>query len=217
MKLLLSQKNELYKIIEDTQSLSPNQFSIIEPKNDREGDISILLKNTDFVFKIFEDKRYHKSFFLNFIPGIDVYKEITGNVGWDEIIQNFYFWLENIVRELQEPDYWERFEHELSVANINSNINNSKFSIKEYEDLQRKIDLISQNIETIPLIAEQLSDIKKELNRLTELAKDLGKYDWFNLFVGSIISIAIQLSISKENVSLLWDIIKSAFNNLFLK
>lgn len=217
MRLLLSQKNEFYKIIEGIQFLSPIQFSFIEPTNAEGGSISISLKDTEFIFSIYEDLHYVKSYFLNYIPGVDVYKETTASLSWDDILDNFYIWLENINRELKEPNYWAQFEYQLAAANIHSNINNSKFTVREYEELKMKVDNLSHNIESIPLPTEQLSDIKEELKRLIVLAKDYGKYDWLNLFVGSMISIFIQLSVTKENVVLLWEVIKSAFVNYFLK
>lgn len=217
MKLLLSQKNELFKIIEASEFLTPGQFSFTEHQNDGVDSPSIKLKNSDYNFSIFEDKNYVKSFFVNYVPGTDTYKEISGRIGWNEIIYHFLQWIVNVSRELNEPNHWARLEQEISTINFSTNFNNSKFTVREYEEIKSKVELLSQNLNSIPLLVEQQIEIRQELERLTELAKDLGKYDWLNLFVGTIISIIIQLSVTKENASMLWTLIKKTFNMYFLK
>jgi hypothetical protein len=217
MKLLLSQKNELFKIIEESECLTPGQFNLTETQTDRGGFASIGLKESDYFFRIFEDKNYHKSFVVNYVPGLDTYKEVSGSIGWEGIVNHFYEWIDNVSRELNEPNYWEKFEQEISSINFSSNRDNSKFTIREYEELKSKTVLISQNLSSIPLLVHQQAEIRNELERLVELAKDLGKFDWLNLFIGTMISIFIQLNVTKENAALLWDLIESTFSSYFLK
>ncbi|MCG6191504.1 hypothetical protein [Maribellus maritimus] len=217
MKLLLSQKNELFKFIENRESLTPGQFTINEPQPSSSEDTSIRLKDSDYYFAIFEDSEYVKSYFVNYVPGLDSYLEISSRIGWNEITEHFRKWLDNLTRELKEPNYWERLGREISAINFSNKFDNSKFSAREYEELKSKVEYLSQNLNSIPLLVQQQNEIKEELRRLTELAKDLGKFDWMNLFIGTIISVVIQLSITKENVEILWNLIKSTFNNYFLK
>ena len=61
------------------------------------------------------------------------------------------------------------------------------------------------------------NEIKNQLERLTLLAVDLGKFDWKNLFVGTIMSIIIQLGVNKENANLIWLAIKQMFYEYFIK
>ncbi|NEM98632.1 hypothetical protein [Pontibacter burrus] len=217
MKLLLSQKNELFNIIEESENLTPAQFNLSEPSTDSNGFSSISLKESEYYFNIFKDQNYHKSFVVNYVPGSDTYLEASGRIGWDSIVTHFYDWIENLTRELNEPNSWERLEKEISSINFSSKKDNSKFTIREYEELKAKTILLSQNLSTIPLLVQQHTEIKIELERLTEFAKDLGKYDWQNLFIGTVISIIIQLNVTKENATLLWDLIKNTFNSYFLK
>jgi hypothetical protein len=217
MRLLLSQKNQLFKIIEDSKFLSPGQFSLTEPRHGDDNSFSIKLKNSDYIFTILENIRYVKSFYVNYIPGIDVYMEISGDLNWGGIVEQFCRWIDNVSRELNEPNHWARLEHEVSNIDFSTNFDNSKFSVRDYEELKSKIEVISQNISSIPLLLDQQREIRLELERLTELAKDLGKVDWLNLFIGTIISIIIQLSVTKENAAMLWTLIKTTFNIYFLK
>ncbi|MFB9862675.1 hypothetical protein [Rufibacter immobilis] len=217
MKLLLSQKNELFKIIEESESLTPGQFDLLEPSKDSSGFISVNFKKSSYYFKIFEDQHYHKSFIVNYVPGLDTYIEASGKIGWSDIVNHFYDWIENLIRELNEPNRWERLEREISSINFSTSGDNSKFTIREYEELKARTVLISQNLSSIPLLVEQQTEIKKEIERLTELAKDLGKFDWLNLLIGTMVSIIVQLNVTKENASLLWNLIKITFSNFILK
>jgi hypothetical protein len=71
-------------------------------------------------------------------------------------------------------------------------------------------------IKTIPLLTVQETAIANQLDHLMELAKELNKFDWKSLFIGTISSIIIQLGVTKENAHELWSLIKKVFNNFFL-
>lgn len=216
MRLLLSQKNELFKIIEDSGFLTPAQFYLSEPQNNDKRSVSINFKNSEYIFNIFEDRNYVKAVYVNYIPGKDAYKEISSFIAWSEIVNHFQQWINNVSSELNEPNYWDSLEQEISTINFSNNFKKSKFTEREFEELKSKVELLSQNINSIPFLVEQNKEIKRELERLTELAKDLGKVDWLNLFVGTIINIIIQLSVSKENSEMLWILIKKVFSTYLI-
>jgi hypothetical protein len=83
-------------------------------------------------------------------------------------------------------------------------------------ELSSKIDQIKTSLDTIPLLEEQQIAIINQLNHLTELAKELNKFDWKNLFIGTIVSIILQLYVTRENAARLWNLIKTVFSNFFL-
>lgn len=218
MKLLLSHKNELFKIIEECEFQTPGQFILTESSDDDNRGVTINLKNSDYTFSILNNNNdYHSPFIANYVPGLGTYREISGGTSWDGIIHQFYEWLENVSRELKEPNYWERLKLEISSINFSTNLNNSKFSIKEYNELKHNVETLSHKLSSIPLLAQQQIEIRSELDRLILLATDLGKFDWFSLFIGTIISIIIQLNVTKDNAELLWSLIKYTFNIYALK
>lgn len=67
------------------------------------------------------------------------------------------------------------------------------------------------------MFENQQREIIIGLERLTELAKELNKFDWKNLFIGTIISITIQLNVTPDNATLLWELIQNVFSNYFLQ
>lgn len=217
MKLLTSQKNTLYQIINYSDVLSPNQFEIIESKENDEYNTKITYKNSDFKFIFQEDKGYYSTFYVNYSPGVDKYFENTSHINWNQAVMHFSSWIESIENEVTSPDLWSQFQTSISNIDISSNFDNARFSAKEYIDLELKIkSLINRLPETNISINDQQVIIEK-LDHLIILSQELGKYDWKNLFIGTILSILIQLNVTTENANILWSIIKEVFSNYFLK
>jgi len=104
------------------------------------------------------------------------------------------------------------------VNSIKLNLNNEadKFSALEFEDLKIKVSAIKQGLNNIDLLSDQISVINEKLDHLTELAVNMNKFDWKSQFIGTIISIIIQLEVTQENAKSLWALIKQVFNNYFL-
>jgi len=216
MKLLNSQKDQIYNYITAKHYFSPNQFKLDEI--DQMGRIITSLKfiNSKYYFNFIEDTDY-VGFYLNYSPGQERVIEATPNVNWKIGFDHFITWLTNLERELKSPNLWERFQIELSGVQLISNFDTSKFTVSEYEKLAKKLNIISEKISSIPLLANQQSEIIISLQRLAESAKELNRFDWKNLFIGTIISIVIQLNVTPENAAILWNLIKDVFNDYFLQ
>lgn len=207
MKLLISQKDSLFKIIENSEHFSPNQFEIFERKNGGIHDSRIKFKNSNYYFLFCNDRDY-SGFFLNYSPGEEKFLEITSNLNFNHAIAHFIKWLINLNREITSPNLWTKFESQISEIALNFGFDNSKFTFSEYQDLNSKINLMITNLSTIKFETdEQLKGIQINLEHLLTLAENLGKFDWKNLFVGTMISIIIQLEVNKE---------KGIFYNYFL-
>ncbi|WP_157489764.1 hypothetical protein [Flavobacterium sp. CF136] len=216
MKLLTSQKDHIYKYITAGGNFSPHQFKLIE--TDEMGRYSTSLKfiNSPYYFNFNEDTDY-VGFYVNYSPGQERIVEATNNVNWKIGFDHFITWLSNLKRELESPNLWERFQNEISGLQLITDFDNSKFTFSEYEELTEKLKIISQRISSIPLFENQQREIIISLERLTELAKELNKFDWKNLFIGTIISIIIQLNVTPDNATILWELIQNVFSNYFLQ
>ena len=177
MKLLISQKNQLFSLIETEIFFNPNQFNISEHQSEEKWITTIGFKNSEYYFKFFDHPEYYNSCYVNYCPAENKFLEGTGNISFEEGKLHFTKWLHCLHNEVSEPNLWGNFTK--SVENFNSLIytNNSKFSAKEYVDLQNKMEILLTKISSLPLVIEQQNEIKQELNRITELALDLGKFD----------------------------------------
>lgn len=218
MKLLVSQKDELYEMI-DTFGFSPTMFEFSElPSQVSAGQKTTLLnlKNSDFYYSFETAYQTEIGHYSIYSPGSGSIRETQNPGNWDWQKQYFRQWLVYLAREINAPNKWERLSKEISNLGINITDDESKFTAYEFEDLKKRMINLKESIHSIGLDPEQLNTIQTKLDHLLDLAKAMNKFDWKALFIGAIISIIIQLSLSPEVGKLLWNIIKQVFNNFIL-
>lgn len=211
MILLQSQKNSLFEIIENNDFFSHKQFDLIENDLTR-----IEYKDNRSFYFVFFNNNYINSLVANYSPGDEQVLDTTSDISFNDGLIYFRDWLHYLQREVSAPNLWKKFKTEISTIEFINNFNNQKFSFSEYTEIVNKIELLKNNLSSIPLILNQQDEILLRLDHLNETAKDLGKFDWINLFVGTIVSAVIQLNVTPENANALWELIKSVFKNYFL-
>ena len=216
MKLLTSQKNSLFEIIQTVDFFTHNQFELIESETMGKYKTHVEYKTEKKFYFRFIDSDYVNSLYANYSPGDEQIIDSTAHITWNQILNHFENWLYYLQREVTAPNLWDKFKTEISEIKYINNFKNEKFSYSEYSDILEKIDILKTSISSIPLILNQQSEIILRLDHLSETAKELGKFDWVNLFIGTIISVVIQLNVTPENANAIWDLIKRVFNNYFL-
>lgn len=113
MKLLSSQKDKLFDLIEET-NFSPIQFDIIEEDNsDNQIETKFIFKSSDFFFSFKTSSNIEYSIFS---PGQSTY-ESEENGGWIVQMKHFHYWLHFLNREIVTPNKWDRLKDE--IKNIN--------------------------------------------------------------------------------------------------
>jgi hypothetical protein len=216
MKLLKTQKNSLFDIIQEIDFFSHNQFEFIENESEGKHKTSIQYTPDKNFFFSFTDSKYVNVLYVNYSPGHEQIIDSSPQITWNETLDYFLNWLHFLNREVTAPNLWEKFKTDISDIKFLNNFNNEKFSFSEFSEISQKIEYLKDSLSAIPLILHQQNEIILRLDHLSETAKDLGKFDWVNLFIGTIISVVIQLNVTPENASALWDLIKRIFNNYFL-
>ncbi len=218
MKLLTSQKNDLFHFIEEA-GLSPAQFeftevnSLITPK---EIATQLSYKNTEFFFAFETNLNSHERHYSIYAPGESEFKKTEYPGSWRLQVEIFKKWLNNLKREVRTEDKWARLESEIHSFDFKFGKDNDKFSAIEYEELCIKIDLIKSKSKDIGLSEAQLAKLNEGMDFLKEKAKHLGKIEWKSLFVGIIVQYIIQLSLPPATVSSFMNIIKTALKTFLL-
>jgi hypothetical protein len=220
MKLLNSQKNTLFDSIQE-KGLSPSQFELIEvysitmPSNKA---IKVRYKKSEyyFLFDHYVSTYQENAFYLTVSPAYDKFSESHHSSNWESSLYWFKNWLDNLFREINSPDKWKRLQDEVNNISINNKNDEDKFSAEEYEDLKQKVLVVKNSLSTLQMMPAQIAAINAKLDHLTEMAVQMNKFDWKSLFVGSIMSVVIQLEVTKENANALWSLIKQVFSNYFL-
>jgi hypothetical protein len=217
MKLLVSQKDSLYDLVEKN-GLSPTQFEFIETASTMtNGQIAtkLKLKGSEFFFS-FETVSGNKPHYSIYSPGEFSYDATSYPGFWFEQFNVVSNWLIYLKREINTPNKWERLYKEMSEIYFKSDNNDTKFSVLEFEDIKAKIISLKTGIKLIGFSSEEISVFDNKLNYLIEQAKEMNKFDWKSLFIGTIISIIIQLTVNTANAKELWDLIKKVFSNYLL-
>lgn len=209
MQLLKSQKNDVYDTIE-AWGLSPANFEIVVDQHNTK----IIAKNSDFKFIFLEDNDGDHA--ARYCPGKDKYIEEGMYVGgWDAQLQNIRSWVKNVSREQDQPDKWLELQKQIQNAGFEDiQYGDSKFSYQEYEVLDEKITKLKEELSKLDIVTEKIEAINAKLDHLLELAKKMNKSDWKDLFVGSIISLIMQMSIDKSTGKAVYDLVKNLFTSM---
>lgn len=216
MKLLKSQKTEIFDLIE-VNGLSPLQFEIIFIPNNYNSALSItklLFKGTDYYFTFSFQQEEHYS---TFCPGDEKYVEEEHSGDWETQKDAVINWLSYLKREINTPDKWQRLIDESeNLKLMKYNEDSIKFNASEYLEIKSKINLLKNGLKEIGIEKEEMKTINSRLDHLEVLMQSMNKIDWKNLFVGTILSIPIQLSLSPDVAKGLFLLVKKVFSAYFL-
>jgi hypothetical protein len=214
MSMLTSHKNVIFDTLVANQ-LIPSQFLL----EDKAEGFTLTFLNTPYYFEAtLNPENRDKYFHLVFSPSEYQLKEILENYNGTFNALKYFInkWCLYLKREISEDDKWARLDQEIKSSHISFEAESDKFSFQEYVELETKMAALKDQIKLIPLEPAQLDAINNKLDHLTEQAKVLSKFDWKSMFVGTFISIIIQLSVSPANAKSLWDLIKQVFSGYFL-
>ena len=217
MKLLLSQKNQLFDLIEE-YGLTPSLFEVKEVfKGQQVSKTIISLKKSSFSFTITSNDG--EDAYIKRSPGDERHEEAFYTKYWHQIEEAFINWLSFLQRELQLEDKWEKLNSEiqsLQLYNEESDFLNSKFTVPEYLEIKQKVFQLKEGISKLELLPEQVALLNDKLDLVLDMTTQLGRFDWKSLFIGTIVSIIIQLGVTQDNAKAIWALIKRVFHNYFI-
>lgn len=216
MILLQSQKNDLFDCIEDA-GLSPAQFSFSQSPSE------VIPNKTATVLNFNKSEFYYKfdtgrkgNHFAIFSPAEEKFADKQYPGPWRLQLDYFHNWLNYLKREIEAPDKWARLNDEILKLDMSNEESQSQFTAQEFEEVNRKIEFLKERISEHELLTEYQDVVNSKLDFLIDQAKVMTKFDWKSLFIGTIISITIQLSVNEESANALWGIIKEVFNQFLL-
>lgn len=215
MDLLRTQRNALFDAISESP-FHPTQFDI---SVEGAGNPAIAFRGEGlYSFMISFNQYTDSEYILTMSPSYSRRHEQTLSKNWSDVLIVFKLWLGALKREVSVEDKWLTLQNAVNdVSIIAGDTTNNKFSAQEFLQLSAKIKELQTNISnSIALPQDQISVVNQKLDSILEHAISLGKFDWQNLFIGTIVAIIIQLSVTKENANLLWELIKKIFNDTLM-
>ena len=178
-------------------SLNPVEF---EWKEVKARDKTRAGYSNDFLMSILTHKP--TKFYYRFGPFTDKYspgsetqtdsREHSGS--WDHRFSLIEDWLRFLKREYEAPELWQMLleESKLSRVAISQKMPNDLFTVEERQYIREQLDAIrGRLITTRRLQLQQREIIDQGLSYLVEASARLGKKDWFNLALGTLLSIAV--------------------------
>lgn len=217
MKLLLSQKNLLFDLIEKSE-LTASLFKYKEKYSGGQVNETMVIHNESsfyFSLKLTSDN----SIYVKYSPGWTRYEVAFYSSKWDDVATHFKIWLSYLKREIQQEDKWEKLNSEVQSLQLYKDENdsfNSKFTVPEYLEIKQKIYQLKEGVSKLELLPEQISILNDKLDMVLDMTSQLGRFDWKSLFVGTIVSIIIQLGVTQDNAQAIWALIRQVFHNYFI-
>lgn len=216
MPLLISQQDDIYSIIQ-TMEFSPSQFKFLEVSSlinimGRASNLKYLNSPYYYLFDLDNSNQHY----AKMCPGTETLEKDVFARTWDFQIEYFVQWLQNLKREVTAPNYWARLNDEIKNLDFQFESSNEKFTFQEFQDVVVRMEILRNKLSSIPLAENQFQALNQKLDFLTDSAKDMSKFDWKSLFIGIVVNIIMQLSVTPDNARLLWALIKEVFNSHFL-
>jgi hypothetical protein len=214
MQLLPSQKNSLFDAIVKG-GLSPVQFEYAEPEGTSGKDTLLTFKGTKFSFLFHTAIGGNRS--VRFSPGSEKVEEGFEIDSWYHISALFQGWVVCLAREISQPDKWGAFlKAGRDLRWTISDEENSQFSYVEVQEIQASIQNAKAEISHLELSQEQLLLVQSKLDYIAEKATTLGRVDWKNLFIGTLIGTIVQLAVPPEMAKEIWSLFAFAFKKIIL-
>lgn len=218
--IMKSQKQEVYQWIAD-YGLEPSMF-FWEDFRSRNDDLSETivskLKYVDthyfFIFDFKNDVQH-----CTFSPGqtVLIQNEFPGT--WSGQLRNFDKWLAYLKREIETVDPWDVIDKYMPGMEINleDEKENSPYSYEQVEHIAKALyrfkDEVKKNYD---LDKDQDKLVQEKLDYLIDRSKKMGRIDWKNLFVGTLMGLAGGLALNPEQAKGFWGLVKICFKGILL-
>lgn len=215
--LLKSQKNQIFNIIQ-SRGLTTFNFEWKYSKLDADSTYQapcLLYKDTNYYF-VFDYLENMSSYAIRYSPCDDKPFFYDFGMNWNSIYQHVDSWVYYLKREVEEPNLWEEINKYSELGGIQYKIEkeNELFNIQQAHQITVGIDNIRAYLLETVIIEEDINEINKKLDSVVEKLNTMGKVDWMNQFVGTVINLSMSLMLNPEQGNAIMSIFKSALNGI---
>jgi len=198
------------------EGFDPREFELVDRQS--EGGVWPTLMHTPTAFSFTIIETQDARFRVTFMPGETTWRESYGNGSWDQVIATrLPMWLRYVRREIEAPDLWGelRREAELVAGDLNA-ADNTPFSPDEQAQVRRHLDEVKQLIRANQaLTATQLDAIDSRIDYLAEATERLGRIDWREAFVGSMLGLVVQSVVPPQPIREVMFFVLRAVGHMF--
>ena len=202
--LLRSQKNAILAKIRDV-GLNPTDFrweTVISKRIGKQSVEQLLHAQTEsyFLFDFYLDGGRYRQW-SECSPGLD--DVVTVKMGHEKWINRFELvegWLKGVKVEHDEPDLWGTILQETLLISAGSIESNEDFSADEQKFIRERLDELERYLIDVHHLKDEVHQtfVRDRLNYLAEASSRVGMKDWFLIFVGMLMNIILEFSLSSE-------------------
>ena len=209
--LLKSQANDIFLAITEA-GWNPTNFTwtSVTSSYSRSSQVSQLnLNGSSFHFKF---ENISSEFNCSFSPGKQFITEHKRTSSFTSQLTVFKDWVKYLSREVKSPNLWAEIANNSALLETNlDGDSNKKFTKTEKKVIADGIEEIKQYLLTTQKL--DLTLIESPLKYLVESSDRLGRKDWKNILIGTIISIIIQGGVAgyaaQEILHFVWTVLSA--------
>jgi hypothetical protein len=144
---------------------------------------------------------------VRFRPGVDEYVTEEDGLDWPDVAQQLVRWLGALREELEAPDLWAELAQTPEVLETGDPDHNDPLTPAEIRAIGDRIDQARAFLEAAELQPETLADANRKLDYLMSATSRLGRFDWRNLAVGIVFSIAVAAAFDPNRAREMFDLL----------
>ena len=155
---------------------------------------------------------------ISYYPGIQnvtAYHELNS---WHAVLEHVTIWSNNMSKELLVPDLWSQSELRQQLIDIGFQQGSSEFTQFTSEEkivIRQTLKYAEQQIqEQISLSRKEAEYVNERFIYLSQALDKLNRFDWKGVLVGTIMSIAVNLTVDTQTGKLIYEIIRHAFSHV---
>jgi hypothetical protein len=114
----------------------------------------------------------------------------TESYSWRSQMEKVKRWLSDVKRDVETPDLWAELLEQTKLLGAASDaaLENTPFTSDERNEIARQLDQLKEYAaHTASVSSQQLAELDTKLDYLREAGDRLGRKDWLNIAVGTML------------------------------
>ena len=194
--LLTTQRNFLFSGLQG-KGFSPSDFDLTEIPEQRIAELTH--RSTRYYFNL--TVGHTGAFDVGLSPGKELLHEKRPAANWSDVAHYFGYWIANLLREVEAPDFWSAVagDTQLVTDAAGQASDNRIFTSDELSQVRKALNEIKAYLVKSHQFSEAQTElIEGKFEYLEESATRLGRKDWTNIGISTLLGIATSLALSND-------------------
>jgi hypothetical protein len=219
--LLRSQRNAVLRAIQEA-GLNPAEFgwdTIYGDGTMISASVPLLTHRPTQSFYAFDYDAGRENHHAVYVPGAGRAQERIVAGDWTLQLAHVARWLENLKREYEAPDLWGELGRQREVVAgepAEDERENTPFTPEEQAEITAQLRELKEYLRANhQLTGQQMRAIESRLDYLADAARRLGRFDWRQTLVGTLLGLVVQAVVPSEPIQDALALIGRGLGHLF--